>query len=361
MRKLYDILMVALLAMAAVSCSKDSYTEYDPEKAVAPVIAELGSETYTLAEDAVFAKMTFTPADFGIPVAVRYTMYVDVKGNDMASKKQVGMVTSPATEIEVGGKDLNNALMALNCEPEVAVDVEFSLRAEWMGESNPVGIELNSNVVSAKVIPYNAVREYAKVYVIGSYCGWNHGNSIFLFNFDEDDNIYEGVIDFGEDHSANEFKVTGADNWDNGNWGTKSGDSTPAESSQIQLWNDGGSGNISIYKEKRYYHLAFSKNTEILSKNMSFDKVGLIGLNGDWDNDVVMTFDAADQCFYAEIDLPADTEFKFRMDSEWALNYGGSLDNLTQGGDNIKISAGKYKVCLNLNNADSVTATVTAL
>lgn len=361
MKKFTNMLMGGLMLLAAASCEPDSFTQYHPEKVQAPVLAELSSEPYTLVENAAFAEMQFTPADFGVPVSVRYTLTADLAGRNFSGEKQVAMVNSPAVQAVPAAKDLNNVLIAMGCEYGKPYEVEFRLKAEWMGESAPVSVNpLYSNTVSATVIPYNAEREYAKVWVIGSYCGWSHGNSLFLYNYAEDGNVFQAVIDFGEEHSDNQFKVTGADNWDNGNWGTPKDDATPAESSSIQLWNDGGSGNVSIYKEKRYYHLTFDKATEVLTKGMSFNQVGIIGLNGDWNNDIVMTYHKAKQRFYADIEAEAATEFKFRMDADWAVNYGGSLDGLSQGGANIKLDPGKYRVYLYLNDLNSVTAVLDA-
>lgn len=52
-----------------------------------------------------------------------------------------------------------------------------------------------------------AERTYPTVWVIGDYCGWNHGKSQFLFSFSGDEITYEAIVDFGE-KAANGFKLT---------------------------------------------------------------------------------------------------------------------------------------------------------
>jgi hypothetical protein len=91
-----------------------------------------------------------------------------------------------------------------------------------------------------------------------------------------------------------------------------------------------------------------------------FDQVGLIGLNGDWDNDVVMLWDKYKQRFYADVDIAAATAFKFRLDADWGMNWGGELAALSAGGGDIPIEAGKYRIYLNLGQASKVTGAASA-
>ena len=48
--------------------------------------------------------------------------------------------------------------------------------------------------------------------------------------------------------------------------------------------------------------------------------------------------------FYADIDVAAATEMKFRADAAWDLNWGVDC---AQGGGNIAVEAGKYRVYFN--------------
>ena len=93
----------------------------------------------------------------------------------------------------------------------------------------------------------------------------------------------------------------------------------------------------------------------------------IIGLNGDWNNDILATESESGIWTAMITAAPAEgeetTEFKWRKDGAWDENYGGDMVALGEpfeavaGGNNIKIPAGFYKVVLNLND---LTITVSA-
>ena len=88
----------------------------------------------------------------------------------------------------------------------------------------------------------------------------------------------------------------------------------------------------------------------------------IIGLNGDWDNDILAA--EADGVWTAYITANEATDFKWRKDGGWDENYGGVFTAFGQpfaaepGGDNIKVDAGFYKVVLDLTDAAAPTITI---
>jgi hypothetical protein len=80
----------------------------------------------------------------------------------------------------------------------------------------------------------------------------------------------------------------------------------------------------------------------------------IIGLNGDWDNDVLASRNG--NVWTAYITATDATEFKWRKDGAWEENYGGNMADFgvpfaaETGGSNIAIPAGFYKVVLDLDN-----------
>ena len=80
----------------------------------------------------------------------------------------------------------------------------------------------------------------------------------------------------------------------------------------------------------------------------------IIGLNGDWEHDILATENNG--IWTAYITAEADTEFKWRKDGAWDEDYGGEFVALDKpfkavsGGSNIKIGAGFWKVVLNTND-----------
>ena len=361
MKKIFNAILAGAVALAALSCTQEEMVTFNPTDQVAPILNAPSSEAVTLTEDGTLAAFTFTPASYGVPAAISYTLYADVVSSDFANEKVLGSTKSPSKEIVVKAKALNNLLISAEKEVGAEAPVYLRLKSEWMGESSAVAggaYALYSNVVTLNAIPYQAEKEYAKVWLPGTANGWDHKSCEYLFNFDDDDVKFEAVTDFGEDHASNAFKVTGDASWDDatGNWGCTA---TASEAASVQLEN-GINDNIAVYTKNRFYHFTFDKSSLILKKDYSFDQVGVIGLNGDWNNDIVMNWHTAKQRFYVDVDVDSATEFKFRLDAAWDTNWGGDLDHLTNGGDNIPIDAGQYRIYLNLNDLDGVTAEINA-
>ena len=343
----YLTMLAAVVGMTA-ACQKEEFVTFNPDNVVAPVLHAVEDIVVTVDNKSEAVTFTWDAADFGVKTQIYYSL-------DMAKgDKVVNLFTGVSgTSMNVSMDNINNkAFNDLEIPSGEAGEVVFTLSAKLN-----VGASYAAAPVKAMVTPTAAEKEYAKMWVVGSYNGWAHdASNQFLFNFAEDGVAYTGVVDFGEDHSANEFKITG------GGWGNDehSATGTNAEEAATVTMVAGGGDNVAAYKAKRYYHLTFDKSAPSLSKNYSFDQVGIIGLNGDWENDIVMTFSKSKQRFYADIEVPAATEMKFRMDADWGVNFGGDMKALSNGGDNIKIEAGNYRVYFNMNNLSAVTCVLDA-
>ena len=228
----------------------------------------------------------------------------------------------------------------------IAEDVTFMIGSRV---GNYEKVYSNEIKVSCKVTA--AEKEYAKLFVVGSYNGWSHDKNQYIFDFAGDDAVYQGLIDFGADHAANEFKITG------GAWGNDEHSMDGAhdpEAKEIKV-TDGGGDNINVYKAKRYYHLTYDRAAHTLTADVSFDQIGVIGDFNGWGADVVMNFNEAKQKFYADVEFPADGGFKFRLDADWAVSYGSKTEGILDSGDNIPVKAGNYRVYLNMNNFGEMT------
>ena len=361
MKKIFNIFAAALMSAAVLtSCAEKEIVTYDPDNTAVPALEAI-ADSYVLEDGGAFATFTFSAAEFGIATAARYTLYADVN-EDFSSKKSLGNVTTDTVGITVTANTLNNALMSLNCKADVPVTVYFRMEAEMMGESAPVGsVEvLVSNAVTSSITPFNAEKVYPAVYVIGAFCGWDHGNTAFLFSYAEDEENYVGVVDFGAECADYGFKLTGAANWDNGNWG--SGDMTSAEpeAPSITLWNDGGSGNISNYSSHRYYNFHFVKSSLTLNMIKGFDLVTVAGAFNGWATDATpMEQIRSNGKFYVDIDVDeagAADGFKFVLDNGGTWLGAGEIEGAEDvGGGNIALEPGQYRFYLDLNDWDNIT------
>lgn len=85
-----------------------------------------------------------------------------------------------------------------------------------------------------------------------------------------------------------------------------------------------------------------------IDRTSSWGIVGDAAPNG-WDGpDVPFLKTDDDDVFIAYVKL-TDGEIKFRENNAWDNDFGGSDNALEAGGDNIPVSAGKYKITIDLN------------
>jgi hypothetical protein len=98
-------------------------------------------------------------------------------------------------------------------------------------------------------------------------------------------------------------------------------------------------------------------DTKGLTFKLEAYMIGLVGSatpNG-WDSpDQKMDYDAVTGTWKKTLTLVAG-EFKFRLNDAWVWNLGGTTDNLTQGGNNIAVTAGNYTISLTIINGTTGT------
>ena len=345
---LYSILALAGLTMA--SCTQEHIdVQYIPENAVAPTLGEI--QGCALEDGGADIVVEYTKADFGVATNQVHNLYVS-KSEDMADMKKA-KATFGDTTITMTQADINIAALDFAAAGE-EVEMYFAIVANLNTDKGAAvaGTELQSNVVKATFKSFVAdilpTEKFDKVWVIGNYCGWAHDKTQFLFDYNATGTTYSGIVDFagadGVSMAADGFKLTGVAGWDDTcNWGEETVAEAADEPASIQLITGGGSKDIKRFA-KRFYGFEFDKTTLVLKKSWGADQIGIIGLNGDWETDIVMEYNPKWTRFYADIEAPADTEMKFRADAAWDLNWGVDC---AQGGGNIPVAAGNYRVYFN--------------
>ena len=344
--------MAAAVGMIA-GCQKPEMIQIAaPEDVKAPVLEALAGPVEITPANMGLEKVTFSwsAADYGVATQINYSL----EAATAAAPGTVVTITSglTATSAEVPYETLNQILFNdLKLADGVAEDVTFKVGAQ-LGEYE----KIYSNVITVSCKVTAAEKVYPKLYVVGSYNGWSHDKNQYIFDFLGTDAVYQGMIDFGADgvdHSANEFKITA------GAWGNDEHSMDGAhdpESKTISV-TDGGGDNINVYQAKRFYHLTYDRAAHTLTADVSFDQIGVIGGFNGWGADVVMNFNTNKQRFYADVEFAEDTEFKFRLDADWAISYGIGADGFltSDNGGNIPAKAGNYRVYLNMNNFGEIT------
>ena len=350
----YFIALAAVFGMASCSMKEDMVMLPSAEDVVAPVLEALDGPISITPTNMGLEKVTFswTPADYGVATEVNYSIEAEAAGTKVVIVSGINDTTTVSSHINatVTYDALNQILFNdLMLESGLEEEVAFSVSAK-VGNSAKV----YSNVIKVLCTVTAAEKVYPKVWVIGDYCGWSHDQSQFLFDFAGDDKVYQGVVDFGE-KAANGWKVTGVGKWDDTcNWGGDESIAYEPEAEKTQLINGGGSKDLKHYS-KRFYHFSFDKGTLLLTKTIGFDQIGVIGDFNSWSTDVVMSFNATKQKFYADIEVAQDGGFKFRLDADWAVSYGSKTPGILDSGDNIPVTAGNYRVYLNMNNSGEMT------
>lgn len=347
---------IAILAAAfsvSVACVEEleKVKLADPSEVISPVLASMGDSLIFNAEN-LASKYTFTwdAADFGVKAQINYAIEASTETAGPVEVFTGATGTKAEVAYEIINERLFNGLALTAAEP---VAVNFMVSAK-IGE----GQKYYSEPVKVIVSVTAAEKKYPMVYVIGSFNDWADGTTQELFDFDGKDAEYSGIVGFNG-KAANGFKVRGSETgWNNelGNWGLDGSIDPPAaESKEIPLISDGGSADIKILSNE-FYSFTLVKGTPALKVNFTFNTVGVIGTAvGGWDSDIDLTFDSVTQKFYADVTL-AEGEMKFRANDAWDLNWGVSAEGVVMtegslnGGSNIKVPAGNYRIYLNLNN-----------
>lgn len=208
------------------------------------------------------------------------------------------------------------------------------------------------------------LQPYGKLYVVGSYNAWRHEYNTYIFDHDGSDNIYEGIVDFNACGQwgtvTNEFKFTGG-NWGVNEYSQSAGDHLGTEPEILDLV-EGGGNNINAYQEYRFSHFTFNKESCTLTRNYAFNSIGVIGDFNGWTEDVKMNFNPETQKFWVDVDFVEDGRLKFRLDEDWNYSFGckGNSGRLVSIGDEIPVTAGQYRIYVDMNELDGMTYTFDA-
>ena len=205
------------------------------------------------------------------------------------------------------------------------------------GTAKFIRIQINMSEMTYTITPLNFA-EY--IYEAGVNNNWGadaqplycpDGNGTYTGFF------YAQDADWSDGKGA--FKFTGAFNsWDEGNYGTGTINDDGLSGTLI---DDGGSGNV--LAEPGFYK-ADVNLADMTYQLTPITGIGLIGpaQAGGWDTDTDLTYNPETRAFEGTIELAAD-QYKFRANDAWDINWGGTLENLTQDGSNLAIEkAGKY-------------------
>lgn len=191
------------------------------------------------------------------------------------------------------------------------------------------------------------------IYFIGSTDGWK-SNDQKLALVDDAKGVYTGYVYLADPNNAGfEFKFQRAP----GNWDTAIGAGTFVSFGGAAIGVDNGNIGVNAGEGVYYMDVNLSEGTITATK---VETMGMVGDFTGWADgaDVVMTWNAEEYCYEATNAGVTAAGWKFRVNGGWDINLGGSLNNLTAGGDNITVAGKTVKLYPTRKTKDNIYCTV---
>ena len=263
-------------------------------------------------------------------------------GSNEAYYKEAAEVTNQITPVNFGTAYklvVNDGEAEYDLATDEASYPNFSLSFKAVADNSWTIVTADGDPVAegtvaktgAYNVSYNAESGFANVekapsvlYMKGDANGWNDFD--YLAGTDEDGTKFTGYMYL----TQGGFKFTTAQDWSGTNYGEN-------------FSTDGGAGNIVMTEPDGYYKV----DVDLSAKTYTLTPitVGIVGSGvGDWNVDTEMTYNKATRAWEVSNVELADGEIKFRANHEWAINWGGDVNALTQGGANIAVTAGTYDI-----------------
>ena len=291
---------------------------------------------------------TWSQPDYGFPVAADYQLEASIDGNftisvDEAALDESGStipnyITLPASFQGGYGTIAASALAAAvnqmgNYGENVPATQALTIRAS----ATAGGRTIYSNTVNILVVPTAEVAPAFPefIYEIGNESGWSTPHAL---RSPAQDGVYVGFY-----WLDGEFKFKPNEgNWD-GDW-ENDGDGKIAD--------NGGANMPGV--DPGFYKITVDLN-EMTYSVEPITNISIIGGFNDWAGDVEMEYNIEGgywQCTTDEV----TGEYKFRANHDWAINWGGTEDNLTQDGANLNSDGGThtYKLYITYEGASHV-------
>ena len=188
------------------------------------------------------------------------------------------------------------------------------------------------------------------IYFIGATDGWTNAEQKLAL-VDDAKGVYTGYLYCADPNGwGNQFKFQRvAGSWDNeinsGAFSTFSGAAT----------SEGGNISVNAGEGVYYFDVNLGEGTITATK---VETMGMIGGFNNWDGDAKMTWNAEEYCFEATNAGVTADGWKFRVNGGWDINLGGSLNNLTAGGDNLTVAGNTVKLYPTRKTSENIYCTV---
>lgn len=221
------------------------------------------------------------------------------------------------------------------------VDQEFDipLDASWVGPAL-LTVKYGQNIEKTKEIIFEESNPV--MFIVGGSvgAGWDPTLATALSLYDKDSKTMFETFEYIT-VAGDGFKFIPT----NINWVDAYGKGMPAGT----LMQGEEAGNITVAKDDFY---RVRMDAEGLTYELLKVSIGVIGdaTPGGWDKDTDMIFEGSKGTYTWKVTLNlVPGKFKFRANNDWAINFGGTVDNIILDGTDLEISsAGTYNVELEL-------------
>ncbi len=188
------------------------------------------------------------------------------------------------------------------------------------------------------------------IYFIGSTDVWKSSDQKLAL-VDEAKGVYTGYVYLADPNGSGfQFKFQRKP----GDWNNAIGAGALSTFSGAAT-NEGDNIGVNAGEGVYYMDVNLSEGKITATK---VEKMGIIGKFNEWGGDVVMTWNAEEYCFEAtNVGVTADG-WKFRVNGDWPINLGGSIDNLTAGGSDILVAGNTVKLYPTRKTSDKIFCTV---
>ena len=303
---------------------------------------------------------TWSSPDYGFPVEAEFQLEASIDGNFTVSVEEADADESGATipnyvvlpTVFTGGKGtipcsvLADALNKMgNWEEGKAPATQTMVVRASAKTKNTGAVAIYSNTVNIVVVPNleAAPATYPEfIYEIGAESDWKTAHELRSPALD---GIYQGFYWL---NGGFKFKPN-ADNWE-GDWGQ---DPAGAFGTLVvdgeEDCNDPGKSFPDDAKPAGFYQVNVNI-VEMTWNIVPITNISIIGGFNDWAGDVEMTYNPEGgywECTTSEV----SGEYKFRANHDWAINWGGSEDNLEQDGANLNSDGGRHTYKLYISYA----------
>ena len=326
---------------------------YFYDDAVAPVLSAPASSIVLDKEKAADEIEVLGWAAARLEYGEDVTYKVTIKCGDGKETELAKNLAGTSYKSTVDG--LNDAVIAAGAAEGKVAELTFKVYAYCT--SLPDGVV--SNAVNVKITTY-ILSFPEKMWLPGGYQspGWDIANAPALSLSTKQKGVYQGFVDLSTaDGSDAEFKFSAAPSWSNVDFGfedvtveTKGSDDLPfayAESKTL------GGSNIKV-PSGLYYIKLDKKNGTLVMVQVKNLEIGGSFAASDWKTFFPMTKKGSKWAAAEDFEMKPNDEIKIRFNTDWTYSFGGELDNVVFGGDNIKFteSAGKYEFVFNTETSD---------